>query len=338
MVKLADIDSEIRIGGKVVGAALAGIALLFVLFVGGQFIKNVFFPAPVAPPAEKFGTLAIIPFPEQEEKNLTYTVNTLTGTLDELPGRMKVYKIKRPATSLVALANARNILSNAGYTLAETKINNEVYQWTNPDGTTIQYNINNNDFKVTSNFINEPPEVGVGGSATTKEGSYQTAIDFLQSINGDVSNLDPEKSKITYLKIQDGDLVGAASQDDSQFVRIDLFPKDLDKHSVYFPNPSESPMYFILKNNGSNALIVAASYSNPLPGESSEYPTKTVAQAYQQLKTGNAYVIYTGKSNNIDITEVAQGYYVGPDQEYLLPIIVFSGSGFTAYVNALTSQ
>ena len=97
-------------------------------------------------------------------------------------------------------------------------------------------------------------------------------------------------------------------------------------------------MFFTYKSVDGVPSIAESNFINTIPGESSEYPIISGLEAYEKLKKGDAYILYERESGNIDITDVNLGYYVGPDQEYFLPVIVFSGSGFTAYVNALFSQ
>ncbi len=338
MAKLADIDSKIRTFGKIATVGGAGLILLFMIIIGGQFIKNVFFPTPPPPPQEKFGTLPHVSFPGQESRNLNYTVNTLSGTLPEnLGDRMIVYKLKEPEATLVALKNARDALAGAGYDLNEAKLSPTIYRWSDRVGTMIEYNIINKNFKINSDFLNLPPQP-LSGFGATSEGAYSTATDFLQSIDEDVKHLDQEKSKVTYLRNDDSKLVAAASQNEAEFIKIDLFQKNLNEIPVYYPGLNQSSMYFVFRTEGTIPVIVDASYSNSIPGDSSDYPIISVDAAYQKLKSGDAFLFYTGRETSISITDVGLGYYIGENQEYFLPIYVFTGNGFTAYVNALPSQ
>ena len=88
MARLADIDSQIRTLGKIAAVGAVALVLLFIVIMGGSFIKNTLFPTPPAPPEEKFGALPIVSFPGQDSKKLTYTISTLTGDIPTLPGRV----------------------------------------------------------------------------------------------------------------------------------------------------------------------------------------------------------------------------------------------------------
>lgn len=340
MAKLADVDNEIRVIGKFAAIGVVALIVLFLVIMSGQFIKTTFFPTPLPPPVEKFGTLPAPDFPQTNSQGLTYNVNTLTGSLPALGDRINVYKTKTTPASLTALSNIRLALNSIGYNASETKIDENTYQWTNPgNNTMIQYNIATNDFNINSDLTTSPP-ASISPFVTAKDSVNQTVTDFLQSIGENTNNIDPTKTTITYLKTENGQLVGAASQSDAQYARIDLFQKDLNKTPIYFSGLGESPMYFILKGEENNPQIVSASYANSIPDTNahSDYPIVSAQNAFEKLQKGNAVVFNNSNKDNIDITDVALGYYIAPNQPYFIPIVVFSGSGFKAYVDALPSQ
>jgi hypothetical protein len=336
MAHLADIDSGIRTFGKIAAVFAAAVVVLFLVIIGGQFMKNLLFPTPPPPPTEKFGILPPLDFPAQDAKTLSFNVNTLTGTLPDLGDRMNVYKVKKPTASLVALATTRNLLEGAGFDENEIKISESVYQWSNEDNVTIQFDLSNNNFKISSDLLTSPP-TELSGIAATKDGAFEAATGFLQTMGQDIKDLDPEKTLIKYLKVTDGVLTQAQSQDEAQYIRIDLFQKDINKHPVYFPGNNESIMHFIFKSEGFNPLVVEGEYSNPDPdaNSSSDYPIITAEEALEKLKGKQALIFYDGKSETVDITSVDLGYYITPDQDYFMPVVVFKGKNFLGLVNAV---
>ena len=69
------------------------------------------------------------------------------------------------------------------------------------------------------------------------------------------------------------------------------------------------------------------------------YPIKTTKQAFDDLVQGNAYVMNNSVAKNVDITDVTLGYYLGSEtQPYTVPIYIFTGKNFIAYVQALASS
>lgn len=67
------------------------------------------------------------------------------------------------------------------------------------------------------------------------------------------------------------------------------------------------------------------------------YYLRTVAEAWQSLQAGEAYIINPRNLETVKITDVKLGYYEShEEQEYLLPIYVFFGENdFMAYTQAL---
>ncbi len=345
MAKLAEVTSEVRILLKLLAASFIVITILFLFFKGGTIAKNIFFPTPPAPPEEKFGKLPKIDFPTTKTDGFDYRINTLSGNLPstgasqgQIPDRIKVYKVKIGEPSLIALSTARTNLRNVGFSNNETKLSESTYQWNNDSNETVQYNILNDNFRISSNFLTDSPPTRLSGSATTKEGAYESAVNFLSAMNEDVSDLDRSNSMSKYLRITDGQLVLADSQNNAQFIRIDLAQKDIGGLKMYYPGFDESLMYFIYRNQDDSPKVEEAKFIHVSPdlNDSSTYPIKSPQDAFEDLKSGKAMVFNNNKNNVIDITDVSLGYYLGVEnQPYLLPIMVFSGKDFKAYVNVL---
>lgn len=335
---LADVDSEIRIILKV-GAVLATIAvLIFVLIKGYTIAQSLFFPPPPQPPDEKFGKLPDLPG-GQTKPGLEFRINTVDGTLPSFSDRITVYKIKREEPSLVALGNARSRVAEAGYTQNETKISALIYQWTAPAGEVLQYNLLTNNFKIYSNLLTDPAPTKLSGTAATPKGAYNTATGFLENIGVDISDIDPENFKGSYLKIVDGQLTRADGQGDAQFLRVDLYQKNInEKYKVFYPNQRSSNIFFIFRNEDDLPRIVQANFDHFVidPGEEGVYPIKSSDAAFKDLQDGNAIILNQNENPVIDITDVTIGYYLSEQtQEYAIPIIVFIGANFTSYVQAV---
>ncbi len=341
MAKLADIDSEIRIILKVAAGFFSVLILLFLVFKGGAMFKDLFFPTPPPPPDLKFGKLPEVSFPAQNPvSGVEYRINTLTGELPVLTDRIKVYKIKRDKPSLTALANSRNSVSQQGFTQNETKISESVYQWNNDSGQQIQYNIMTNNFVISSNFLTQEPPTSLTGVTGTTRGAYDYTLNYLNQLNEDTSDFDENRSTGTYLRIEGGQLVPVDSQGQAQFMKLSLFQKDINKIKVYYPGVTTSNMSFIYRDDSAYPTLEQAEFTHLVPdlNNSGTYPIKTAEQAFEDLKKGNALINKTTSNSTVDITDVALGYYLGDsEQEYTVPIIVFTGKDFTAYVQAVAN-
>ena len=349
MAHLAQVASEVRIGLKLLAASFVVVAILFIFFKGGEIVKNLFFPTPPPPPEQKFGNLPEVSFPAQAPQNFEYRINTLTGRLPSFPEackpyenrlycQLKVYKVKKKEPSLVALKSTRDKLRTIGYTENESKVSEQEYQWTNSDGKTIHMNILTGNFKIFSNFLSESSE-SLTLEAVRKKEAFELVSRLLENLDLETEDLDQETSTLTYLKLENGTLIKAQSRNVANFARLDLFQKNLDNHKIYYPGLTESLMYFIIKDGNSLSSLVEASFSHFTAdsSNSSTYPIKTAEAAFEDLKQGNALVFANDKNVKlIDITDVSLGYYIGGEnQEYFLPIVVFKGKGFTAYVQAV---
>ena len=344
MAKLADVTAEIRVILKLLAASAIIVTVIFVFFKGGQIFKNAFFPTPPPPPAEKFGKLPRIEFPPNESSNLTYQINTVTGELPttgnlrgQIPDRVKVYKIKRKEPSLTALQTARENVSFLGFINNETKINESVYQWSNTEGDAIQYNILTDNFRILSNFLTQPP-----GTLSPDFGNKNTVLtetkNILENLGEDISDIDEGRSDVSYFAVGDGKLIKVDSRSNAQVVELNLMQKKIDNLPIYYPRLDRSTMYFVYKSIDTETKVVEARFTHFLANtkEVTDYPIKTALEAFEDLKRGDALIINNTYDITIDITDVSLGYYAGEEnQPYFLPVIVFGGKDFVAYVQAV---
>jgi hypothetical protein len=341
MAKLAEITSETRLILKAIAAIAITFSLLFVIFFVGQFVIKTYFTPP-PPPELEFGRLPSIQFPKQTPPALEYKINTLDGNLPRFPERMYVFKVKRGEPSIVALRNARSIVKSAGYTNNETKLNDAVYQWSDHQNRRIEYNILTNSFKIGSDYSGQSSVAEFGPRFANEEGAFKRVTDFLAELSEDTSDLDPEKTQLTYLKIDNGRIVMAESQNDAHFLRVDIFQRDLDKFPVYYPSPRQSTMYFVFKSESGFPNVSEANYLHyRIDTENvSDYYIKTAEQAFEDLKRGRAFIWIENANNKaVDITDVSLGYFVGEEnQNFFMPIVVFKGNGFLAYVQAIPDE
>jgi len=339
MAKLADVTSEVRIILKILAGALVTIVALFLFLKGGQIFKALFFPTPPAPPKMEFGKLPNPSFPKQNKLSLDYQINTVDGQLPPLPDRINVYKVVTNEPSLVALDNARSSLRGVGFTQGEEKINDSIYQWSNTTGVNVQYNIFTNNFQVSSDVASSPPPLGI---SLTNDILLQSATNLLDNLSENSSDINQANYKVIYLALQNGQLGKVSSADQAQAAQINLFQNPINKYQVYYQETDSSSMNFIFEDEGGFPKLVYGKYFHFTPDLKtfSDYPIKTAQQAFEDLKNDNAYVSTTLKDGETaDILNVALGYYIGEKNEsYFLPVIVFSGNNFTAYVNAIPAE
>jgi hypothetical protein len=141
--------------------------------------------------------------------------------------------------------------------------------------------------------------------------------------------------------MQGTNLITAQNLGSAKYARVSLAQKDVDSLPIVYDNPNDSQIKFVVSYPGSSFQILEGEFYNHEPDltKSSDYPVKSATAALEDLKSGNAYMINPQNLTNVDITNVELKYYLNRESsEYLLPIIVFTGINFTAYVEAIPAS
>lgn len=313
--------------------------LIFVIVKIGGNLKQTFFPPPKPPAQVLFGKLPRIEFPKSEvSKKFFYSIDTLEGTLPVFPDRIFVYKIEPTKADLLAFERAKNAVSNLGFNPQSTFVSENVYQWqdSSPILRKINIDIFSSDFSLTSSYLSEENKQS---SNITKEAVAQTVKKFLEDLSLFPNDTDTTKTNIALLYKKNYVLIPTTDASLATNARIDFFQSNVNNLPIFYPRAATSTMNFIVENVQNQPVIVSANFVHQqVSKERSTYPIKTTDQAFAQLKEGKAYIaVYNGNAQNIPIKSTFLAYFLGENrQEYLLPIIVFQGDNFVAYVPAVT--
>lgn len=341
MTSLYYVTEHIKILGKWTGISIGIIIVLIFLFRFIVFLKNTIAPTPPPPPTMTWGKLPPLVFPESTyTKKISYTVNTLSGDLPDLPDRASVYLLATPTASLQSLNNAIATVGNVGFDQEPIRISETIYQWYNPQppAEKMQYDIRSQNFKLTSDFFIDPA-ISKGDNLPDEKEAQKTAENFLANVNDFPNDLESTKSAHTLFAIQDGTLIPTTSLSNAQIIRIDFFQKDVNQIPIYYPEYPNSPINILIGGGGFGGTVVDATYNhNTVTDISATYPIYTAQEALDKLKKGQGYIaFYKGFSTNILIQNARLGYYLAKDSNtYLLPIIVFEGNNdFVAFVSAV---
>lgn len=338
MLTLAQATKETRTLLKFGGIIVGAIFLIIILFNFSSSIRSTFFPPPPPPPEQKFGKLPKVDFPTSENLKINYRLNTITGTLPAFPDRLKVYSIKKPEPNLLNLQNVRNNLKNVNFTTGETELSETVFKWTNTTTPirTINYDILSNNFDISSDYLNNNSFSTENLPLDKQAQSF--VINFLTNSGENLDDIDRENASISYFKILNNNLVRVNNPQEAQTVKVDVIQKAIDQLNIFYPEFEGSTMSFLIGSDGSQPIIFQAHFKHqPInTNSSSTYPIITSQQALEQLKQGKAYIFNPEKKQNVEITDIYLGYYLGEkDQEYLMPIVIFKGKNFQAYVQAI---
>lgn len=341
MPALKNVVGETRTLLKWTGLILGALLLIFIFFKTGTLIKNLFFPAPSPRPAAAFGKLPTPFFPKSKaNERLSYTVDTLSGTLPIFPDRVKIYKTVAPKPALLAFENIQRRVSLLGFNSEGIALGRDTYQWETKDKTKkIAVNIFSSDFTFSSSFIAEN-KIQNAVSLEDKNKAFNIATSFTESIIPIPSDLDLAKTRTMLFAIENGIAASAAQDSIAKIIRVDFFQKDIDQLPIYYANGS--PMNMLLGKTQEELQVIEAKFLHQtISNDSSVYPIKTASEALSELSSGRAYIdSIPQNTQHINIKQVTLGWYLGEKrQDYLLPIVVFEDDkGFKAFVSAVTDE
>ncbi len=331
----------VKWGSIIVGS----IFLLIIFFRVGSALKQRIAPTPPPPPAVSFGKLPNIEFPENEnQKQFSFELDTISGTLPSFSDRVKVYKMASNNPDLLALQKAQQKVASVGFTSQPTRLSENVYQWT--DATSIVRKITldifSSDFTLSSTLASNEA-ITSGLNLPNQNNAVQVAQSFLLSMSSFPSDIDFAKTQTSLFSIKNYTLVPATSISSAQIIRVDFFQKNIDKMSIYYPRATLPNISVFVGGGEREPQVVKIDFINQsITNDSSTYPIKTANEAFSQLREGNAYIAsYSNDGNqNISIKDVSLGYYIGEKkQDYLIPIFIFKGDhDFFAYVLAVKDE
>lgn len=348
MITLHKVTSKIK---KILkwGMILVVLVIVFlILFRLGINMKERFFPTPLPPPTVSFGKLPNIQFASSADleipaENLTYSLNTVSGTLPVFPDRIFVNRIIQPNPNILAPKTAGERVSQIGFTLAGVPLSESIYRWVDqaPPFRTFVADIFSFNFNLSSRYFSDPLVLS-GNNLSNEQAAVNKANSFLTSLSSLPSDLDEAKTKTVLLSIKNGKLVSATSLSTAQIIRVDFFQRDINNLPIFYPKPPFSAMNVFVSGGKYESQIVQANFFHQNVSQAfATYPIKSASEAFSEVKKGEAYIAsYYGDNKQVAIRTVFLGYYLGENpQDYLMPIIIFQGdNGFYAYVWAVRDE
>jgi len=335
---------------KAIKYGALGLILLVVfkgLFSAGLNWWRKLHPAPPPPPTVAFGKLPKIKFPESKfkQEKLVFKLETTSGGTPNLGDRARVYFMPSQKSSLLALERAKNQAARMGFFNEPKKISETVYQWQQKKSllATLTLNIITGNFTLKKNWQEDETLLNERLLPDKKQAIIE-ARNFFQKNGLDADDLSPEKARITFFRFTPPNLTPAISLSEADFVRIDLFRKDLAELPLLPANPKKALVSILFSGSRvEERRILEVEYTHfPIDTETfATYPLKTSAQAWEELKTGKGFIAnLEGSNQQIVIRKIYLAYFESEEpQNYLQPIYVFEGDNdFIAYVPAISNQ
>lgn len=350
-MSLHTIVQNIQKAVKILVIASVVLVTLYFTFQIIGIIGKILNPPKAVLPEQKFGNLSAIKFSKSTiDGNFKFNINTLSGKLPEFKDRANVYKISQPKLLLINTKTVRekaagiNFVDKGSNQFNETMTPPTSYRWDIIENNlikTLYMDSRTYNFRYITSYKTYPPILEAG--LVNNDESVKSAVSgFLVNLALIQSDIDDTKTTIRGLMMKNGMLLPADNTANIQIFRVNLFQKDVNNLPIFYNNyPFSSMSFFILaRAHDANDVVEAEFFHQQIDANEkpSDYPLKTIDEAYAELEQGNSYITnYNGSSESIAITDVKLGYYMtDKDQEYLMPVYLFLGENdFSALVQAI---
>ena len=340
MLTLSSLKYDLKSILRVIGIVLGTVLVIFLLFKIGLFVKEIVRPSPPTPPDVKFGKLPKISFPESVTKEkLTYKIDTLSGNIPGYSHLAYVYKMKVPKPDLLALERANEKAASVGFKEGGKKVSENVYEWKSEEPPkALRMSTRTYDFTLRTNFSTSS---AFFTNTEAETDSINQATGYLQAMDLLYDDIDTEKTATFLYSIENGALKESSSLSGSQAIGVYFFQKDVNDLPVYYPE-GKSTMNLVATNWERGLYVASGSFSYQTPDleDKSTYSIKSGAEAFEELKKGNGYIArFFPEPGEILIKNIYLGYYIGREkQQYLMPIFIFEGNNFLAYISSLKDE
>lgn len=323
-------------------ALIAFLILRVVWGITTSYLRKVRPPAP-PPPTISFGRIPALKFPQKENlPQIAYQLETIEGTIPKLPTVGKVYFMPRPVANLLALQRAKELARKMGFLNEPAKISDRIYRFEGQNPlSALEMDIISQKFKLTYDFANDQ-QILIEKKLPGDEQAVAEAKSFLRQAGLLSLDLENGGEKVSYLRYNAPELAPAISLSEADFVRVDLFRKNLDDLKVLPPNPNQSSVSSIFSGaRETGKRIIKVDYAHqPVSEENyATYPFKSSATAWQELANGQGFVASLGENSQdkVTIRKVYLAYFDSDEiQDFLQPIFVFEGDkGFVGYIQAV---
>jgi len=324
---------------------LVSLLILRSIFITASAYWRKLHPPPPPPPTVAFGKLPKLKFPEQSgSPNLTFKLETISGSLPKLADRTKVFFIPKPYPNLLAWDNAKNWAKTLGFLQEPQQTGEFSLRFTNGNypQTILDINVLTNNFTLVYNWQNDLNILSEGNPPQEAE-AVANAKSFLRNARVLTDDLVNGPSTVTYLKYSGGALVETPFFSEANFAQVNLFRQDIDGIKVLPPNPKKANVTVQLSGSTSrDKSVVAVNFVHfPISLDNfATYPLKDTNTAWQLLTSGKGFIANLGNNpdGQITIRNIYLAYYDSDEmQSFLQPVIVFEGDrDFYAYVPAIT--
>lgn len=343
---MATLTKTAYLSRKAIKFGSIGIVILLILrfaFITIRaYWKKAHPPAP-PPPTVTFGKLPKLAFPERQNlPTLNFRLETISGSLPDLPSQAKIFFISKPSPNFSTKGNAKVWAKKLGFTKEPQETDQYFFRFSTDTvpKTILEVDCLTRNFSLSYDWKNDL-EILSKGTPPADTQAISTAKSFLQGANVLTDELMKGSSEVIFLKYVNGNLVNSIYHE-SVLAKVNLLRKDLEGLKILPPNPKDSNVSLLISSSQSNRGVIEVKYYHYPISENnfSTYPLKDAKTAWSVLIGGKGFVANLGNNTEgkIVIRNAYLAYYESEQpQTYLQPIIVFEGDNdFIAYVPAVT--
>ena len=150
------------------------------------------------------------------------------------------------------------------------------------------------------------------------------------------------RSKIMYLRTEEGELTSTQDPNQAEAAQISIWPKNLGDKQIFTPEFNKSLVNGNVLGSANNLEnYLSLNFTSWTIDETTyaTYPTKSADVAFEDLRLGKGVVVIEPLKPQVSITSIYLGYFMSENYNiYLQPIYIFEGPNFVAYVSAISEQ
>ena len=321
--------------GVIIVVILIALKITFSLATG---LWQKIFPPPPPPATVAFGKL---PYPAAQNNLATpsgvisYSLETATGALPEMPKNMKVFFMPRPGPSFGSFDKMKALATKIGFPDIPQKVGSTAWRFTDSTNPLRILDIDevSDNFRLTYNYLSD--------LSLFNQKSFSSQVDVISSATSFFGGLGLSfgQPTLTYFKLDAGSLVPTTSLSSSDAVGVTFNRDAVDKIPVVSPDPKQGLVSVLLSpsSDQKRKILEGRYFFTTIDLENfATYPVISAAVAFDQLKNGNT--IYASvpipAPKSVTIRKIYLAYLDPyPPQSYLQPVLVFSDEkGFIAYI------
>lgn len=333
---------------KTVNIGLILLAVVIILRLGFGLVTDLW--RKVFPPPPPLATVAFgkLPYPTAQNGvatpsgGISYSLETATGQLPEMPKNLKVFFMPRPGPAFGSFEKMKALASRLGFSDNPAPVKVGSTAWRFSDATTPLRHLDideiTQNFRVTYDYVSDQ-SLFTEKNFSSAANIVSTAQSFFSGAGLFSADLQTVSPIITYFKLDSGALVQTTSLSNADAVGISFNRSAIDKAPVVSPDPKQGLVSVLLSGSSDSKkrVLEGRYFYTAIDLENfATYPVISAASAFEKLKAGHAFYasIPIPVPTNVSIRNVSLAYLDSyPPQSYLQPVLVFSDEkGFIAYV------